>query len=147
MIFLRFKIPKQGRPVAEWLSLHIPLQQLRVLPVRILGADMALLIKPCWGSIPYATTRRTHNWKYTTMYQGAIGEKKGKVKSLKKKKIPKQVCSAGMVCTGSTLLTSGPGSRVAAFSLLCVWTDFSQESAVCKPALRPLPSILTCLLS
>ena len=33
--------------VAEWLRLHAPLRQPRVSLVRILGADMALLIKPC----------------------------------------------------------------------------------------------------
>ena len=33
--------------VAEWLSSHAPLQQPRVLPVKILGADMAPLIRPC----------------------------------------------------------------------------------------------------
>ena len=34
-------------PRAKWLSLHALLQQPRVSPVRILGADMALLISPC----------------------------------------------------------------------------------------------------
>ena len=34
-------------PMAEWLSSHAPLQQLRVLPVRILGEDQAPLIRPC----------------------------------------------------------------------------------------------------
>ena len=33
-------------PVAEWLSLRSLLRRPRVSPVRILGADMALLIKP-----------------------------------------------------------------------------------------------------
>ena len=33
-------------PVAEWLSSHTPLQAARCLMVRILGTDMALLIKP-----------------------------------------------------------------------------------------------------
>ena len=46
--------------------------------VRILGADMALLIKPRWGSVPHATTRRTHNEEYTTMYLGALGRKRKK---------------------------------------------------------------------
>ena len=48
-------------PVAEWLSSPAPLQQPRVLLVQILGTDMAPLIRPCWGSVPRATTRRTHN--------------------------------------------------------------------------------------
>ena len=34
-------------PVAEWLSSLALLQPPRVSPVRILGADMALLIRPC----------------------------------------------------------------------------------------------------
>ena len=34
-------------PVAEWLSLRAPLQWSRFLPVQILGADTALLIRPC----------------------------------------------------------------------------------------------------
>ena len=60
--FFSLRIMKLGSgPVAECLSLRAPLQPPRVLPVRILGADMALLIKPCWGGVPHATTRRTHN--------------------------------------------------------------------------------------
>ena len=71
--------------VAEWLSLHAPLQRPRVSLVWILGADMTPLIRPCWGSLPYATTRRTHNWKYK-LCSGELWEEKGKIKSLKKKK-------------------------------------------------------------
>ena len=52
--------------------------------VRILGTDKALLIKPCWGSIPHATTRRTQ-LKYTTMYRAAFGRKR-KIKIFFKKK-------------------------------------------------------------
>ena len=61
-------------------------RQPSVLLVRILGADMALLIKPRRGSVPHATTRRTHNEEYTTLYWGALGRKRKKIKSLKKKK-------------------------------------------------------------
>ena len=55
----------------------------RVSLVQILGADMASLIKPHWGSVPHATTRRTHKKKktYTTMYWGAWGEKKQEKKN------------------------------------------------------------------
>ena len=56
--------------------------------VRVVGADMALLIGPRWGGVPHATARRTHNGEYTTMYWGALGRKRKKRKS-KKKKIPK----------------------------------------------------------
>ena len=34
-------------PVAEWLSLRAPLRWPRVSLVRILGADMAPLVRPC----------------------------------------------------------------------------------------------------
>ena len=34
-------------PMAEWLSSHAPLWWPRVSPVRMLGTDLALLIKPC----------------------------------------------------------------------------------------------------
>ena len=34
-------------PVAKCLGSHAPLQRPGISPVRILGADMALLIKPC----------------------------------------------------------------------------------------------------
>ena len=33
-------------PVVEWLNSHSPLQLPRVLPVQILGADMAPLVRP-----------------------------------------------------------------------------------------------------
>ena len=33
----------------------------RILSFGILGRNMAPLIRPCWGSVPHATTRRTHN--------------------------------------------------------------------------------------
>ena len=43
---LKFKYHGAG-PMAKWLSLCALLQWPRVLPVRILNADMAPLIKPC----------------------------------------------------------------------------------------------------
>ena len=36
----------EAGPVAEWFSSSAPLQRPRVTPVRILGTDMAPLIKP-----------------------------------------------------------------------------------------------------
>ena len=50
-----------GWPMAEWLGLCAPLRQPRVSLVRILDVDMVPLVGPCWGSVPHATTRRTHN--------------------------------------------------------------------------------------
>ena len=55
------KTKNRGGPVVEWLSLRALLQRPRVLPVRILCMDLALLIKPCWGGVPHSTTRRTNN--------------------------------------------------------------------------------------
>ena len=37
----------RASPVAEWLSSQALLERLRVFPVRVLGVDMALFIKPC----------------------------------------------------------------------------------------------------
>ena len=48
-------------PVAEWLGSRALLLQPRVLPVRVLGADMALLIGPCWGGVPHATAGGTQS--------------------------------------------------------------------------------------
>ena len=47
---------------------------------------MALLVRPRWGSVPHAATRGTHNKEYTTTYRRALGRKRKKIKSLKKKK-------------------------------------------------------------
>ena len=48
-------------PVAEWLSSRTPLRWPRVSRVRILGADVAALVKPFWGGVPRNATRGTHN--------------------------------------------------------------------------------------
>ena len=49
VVVLEFKIYflNGAGPMDKWLSLCTPLQLPRVSPVQILGADMALLIKPC----------------------------------------------------------------------------------------------------
>ena len=47
--------------MAKWLGSRAVLRWPRVSLVQILGADMALLDKPCWGSIPHAMARGTHN--------------------------------------------------------------------------------------
>ena len=51
----------RASPMAQWLSLHTWLQQPMVSVIQILGMDLALLIKPCWGGVPHSTARRTHN--------------------------------------------------------------------------------------
>ena len=48
-------------PMAEWLGSHAPLQWPGVLPVWVLGTDMAPLTGPCWGGVPHATVGMTHN--------------------------------------------------------------------------------------
>ena len=45
------------------------------LPVRIVGADPALFIKPCWGSVPHHRTRRTYNYDIQ-LCTGGFGERK-----------------------------------------------------------------------
>ena len=74
-------------PMAKWLSCCAPHRWPRISPVRILSMDMAPLIRPCWGSIPHATTRRTHNWKIYSCEPGALWGEKVKIKSLKRKSI------------------------------------------------------------
>ena len=49
-------------PVAEWLSSCAWLRGPMVSPAGILGTDMVLLIRPCWGGVWHSTTRRTCNW-------------------------------------------------------------------------------------
>ena len=44
--------------VAEWLRSHAPLRWPRV---RMLGTDMAPLVRPRLGGVPHPTTRRTCN--------------------------------------------------------------------------------------
>ena len=59
LYYIQYKIQTIGAgSVAEWLSLRAPLRQSRV---RILGADMAPLIRPRWGGVPHPTTSRTCN--------------------------------------------------------------------------------------
>ena len=55
------KSQTRAGPRAKWLSSHTLLQQPRVLLVWILGADIALIIRPCGCGNPHATARRTHN--------------------------------------------------------------------------------------
>ena len=66
-------------PVAEWIS---SLQRPRVSPVWILGMDVAPLIRPCWGSVPHATTRRTHNRNIQLCTGGDLGGKKSREKKV-----------------------------------------------------------------
>ena len=61
LVVLVKMISSGAGPVAEWLSSCTPLRRPRVSLVRILGTDMAPLIRPHRGSVPHATTRSTHN--------------------------------------------------------------------------------------
>ena len=48
--------------------------------------DMAPLSKPCWGSFPHATNRRTHSWNIQ-LCTGGLQEEEGKIKLKKKKNL------------------------------------------------------------
>ena len=50
----------------------------RVLPVPILGMDLAPLFKPSWGGIPHSTSRRTYNWNIQLCTGGLWREEKKK---------------------------------------------------------------------
>ena len=58
-----------GGSMAEWLSSWAPVWRPRVLRVRILGADLAPLIKPCWGSVPITQLERPT----TSVYNYVLG--------------------------------------------------------------------------
>ena len=67
-------------PLAEWLSSRTPLQ----------AAQCFIGSNPEHGHgtahrATYVTTRRTHKEEYTTIYRGALGIKRKKIKSLKKR--------------------------------------------------------------
>ena len=66
------RVCSRAIPVAKWLSSRAPFWQPRVSLVGILGTDMVLLIKPCWGGIPHAITKDTQRCT------GGIWEKKEK---------------------------------------------------------------------
>ena len=68
------KTTNEGQPMAEWLSSLALLQWPRVSPVRILGVDLALLIRPCWGGISHSTTRRICNENIQLCTGGLWGE-------------------------------------------------------------------------
>ena len=71
-------VPGAG-PMAEWWSPNAPLWWPRVSLVRILGADMAPLVRPRWGGVAHATARRTHNWNIQ-LCTGRIGGEKAEKK-------------------------------------------------------------------
>ena len=63
-------------PVAEWLSLRAPLQAAQCF----VGWNPGRGHSTAHQTTPRATTRGTHNEEYTTMYQGALGIKRKKIK-------------------------------------------------------------------
>ena len=69
--------------MAEWLSSRTLLWWPRVSLVRIQGADIVPLIRPCCGGVPHSRARRTtttiHNYVL-----GGFGEKKEKRKKEKR---------------------------------------------------------------
>ena len=83
--FLRKNMYEWAGPVAKWLSSWAPLRWPRISLVRILGTDMAWLIKPCWGRVPYPTTKNTQ------LCTGGLWGEKEKKKIFKKKEKRKNV--------------------------------------------------------
>ena len=61
--------------MAEWLSLCALTQRPMVLPVQILGTDLAPFIRPCRAGVPHNTNRRIYNY----VLEG-FGEKEGEKK-------------------------------------------------------------------
>ena len=80
--------------MVEWLSLLVALRLLRVSPVRILGADMAPLIRPCSGSVPHSTTRRTYNWNIP-LYNYVLGALERKSRGEIKRRLATDFSSGG----------------------------------------------------
>ena len=70
-------------PMAHWLSSCAPLWRPRVSPVSVLGADLAPLIRPRWGSISHSKTRRTYNWSIQLCTGGALERRRNKEKKKK----------------------------------------------------------------
>ena len=66
--------------MAEWLSLHAPLWQPRVLPVQILGAAVAPVSSHAEVASHMPQLEGPTTKKYAAMYGGLWGEK-GKIKS------------------------------------------------------------------
>ena len=66
--------------MAEWLSSRAALRQPRVLPVHILGADMALLIKPS-RQRPHMPQLEGPTTKNTKLRTGGLWGAKGKIKN------------------------------------------------------------------
>ena len=68
----------RGRPGGRVVKLVSSASAAQGSPAQILGTDMAPLIRPCWGGLPHATTRRTYNWKIQLCTGGIWGEKSEK---------------------------------------------------------------------
>ena len=66
----------RASPVAEWLSSHALLRQPRVSLVQILGADLALLIKPCEVATHIAQPEGPATRVYNCVLRGFGGKKK-----------------------------------------------------------------------
>ena len=69
-----------GQSMAKWLVSRALLQQPKVSQVRILGADLALLIRPCWGGVPQSRTKKDLKLEYATVYWGALGRRRKRKK-------------------------------------------------------------------
>ena len=66
--------------MAEWLSSCAPLPWPRVLPVWMLGTDMAPLVRAMLERCPTWHNQKHSQPEYTTMYWGALGRRSQKKK-------------------------------------------------------------------
>ena len=64
--------------MAKRLSSHALLRLPRVSLVWILGVDMALFIRPCWGGVSHSTARRTYNLNIRLLTAAPWREEEGK---------------------------------------------------------------------
>ena len=62
----------------EWLNSCVLLQAAQGFIGSNPGRGHGTAHRATRGGVPRATTRRTHNEEYTTMYQGALGRKRKK---------------------------------------------------------------------
>ena len=72
--------------MAKWLGSRAPLQVAQCFVGSNPGRGHGTAHQTTLRQRPNTTTRWTHNEEYTTMYLGALGRKRKKIKSLKKKR-------------------------------------------------------------
>ena len=61
-------------PVAKWLSLHVCFSSSGVRQFGSWVWTWHPSVRPCWGSVPHGSTRRTYNWNIQLCTRGLWGE-------------------------------------------------------------------------